>query len=360
LFLTCFSEVAVGQTYTSLWNSYAAHFMDDQVRVIDHDSANRTTSEGQAYAMFFALVANDRARFDGLLKWTEANLAGGDLASHLPAWSWGHRADNTWSVLDDNSAADADVWMAYTLLEAGKAWKEARYTWLGTALATKIASEEVARLPGFGVVLLPAPKGFRKEDSCRLNISYMPLQVFQGLARDLPAGPWDRLAANVPRLVAASSRQEFAMDWVDYRPPRRFTPSESGSYDAIRVYLWAGMLDPQTSRRKPILQLLLGMAKYLRSNAVPPAKVMQDGSIGDAKGPIGFSAALLPYLSATGNKDLADQQLSRLRASLNPSTGLYGDPARYYDQNLALFSLGWSERRLWFGSNGALRLDWVQ
>ena len=39
--------------------------------------------------MFFALVANDRARFDKLLSWTEANLAGGDLTQRLPAWSWG-------------------------------------------------------------------------------------------------------------------------------------------------------------------------------------------------------------------------------------------------------------------------------
>jgi hypothetical protein len=34
--------------------------------------------------MFFALVANDRARFDGLLRWTELNLASDDLTAHLP------------------------------------------------------------------------------------------------------------------------------------------------------------------------------------------------------------------------------------------------------------------------------------
>src|SRR5262245_21081903 len=63
-----------------LWRSYAARFLDDQVRVIDHDAGDRTTSEGQAYAMFFSLVANDRDRFEGLLRWSERNLAGGDLA----------------------------------------------------------------------------------------------------------------------------------------------------------------------------------------------------------------------------------------------------------------------------------------
>src|SRR5437870_8872331 len=77
------------QDWTPLWKSYAAAFMDNQVRVIDHDAGDRTTSEGQAYAMFFALVANDRSRFDGLLHWTEVNLASGDLATHLPSWLGG-------------------------------------------------------------------------------------------------------------------------------------------------------------------------------------------------------------------------------------------------------------------------------
>ncbi len=144
------------QDWTPLWKSYAAAFMDNQVRVIDHDAGDRTTSEGQAYAMFFALVANDRSRFDGLLHWTETNLASGDLATHLPSWLWGRGPNDKWGVLDSNSASDADVWMAYTLLQAGKAWNEPHYTSLGTALAKRIAAEEVVQIPGFGTALLPA------------------------------------------------------------------------------------------------------------------------------------------------------------------------------------------------------------
>src|SRR5580700_2559658 len=133
-----------------LWNSYTERFMDKQVRVIDHDAGDRTTSEGQAYGMFFALVANDRSRFDGLLHWTESNLAGGDLSAQLPAWLWGQGADKSWGVRDRNPAADADLWIAYTLLAAGKAWNEPRYTALGAALAKQIAAQEVAQITGFG------------------------------------------------------------------------------------------------------------------------------------------------------------------------------------------------------------------
>jgi endo-1,4-beta-D-glucanase Y len=56
----------------TLWNAYQSRFIDAQGRVIDHTSGDRTTSEGQAYALFFALADNDRATFDRLTNWTQA------------------------------------------------------------------------------------------------------------------------------------------------------------------------------------------------------------------------------------------------------------------------------------------------
>jgi endoglucanase len=341
-----------------LWDSYAAAFTDNQVRVIDHDAGDRTTSEAQAYAMFFALVANDRSRFDGLLRWTERNLASGDLTTHSPAWLWGRSRDNRWTVLDSNPAADADVWMAYTLVEAGKAWGESKYTRLGIAMAKRIAAEEVVQIPGFGAALLPAPKGFQHDDSYRLNPSYVPLQLLLRLGHELPQGPWLQIAANIPTLVKDSAPNGFAMDWIDFKSGGGFTPSALGSYEAIRVYLWAGMLDPSTPAGESMLKGLSGMARYLRANSIPPAKVKQDGSIEDPKGPVGFSAALLPYLSALGEKELEEAQTSRIRSEFDSKTGLYGKPAKYYDQNLALFALGSLERRFWFDPHGALKTTW--
>jgi endoglucanase len=99
----------------TLWKSYASHFMDGQGRVLDPQAGGRSTSEAQAYSMFFAVVANDRRDFDKLLEWTQNNMAKGDLTAHLPAWNWGRAPDGTWRELDSNSASDADVWMSYAL-----------------------------------------------------------------------------------------------------------------------------------------------------------------------------------------------------------------------------------------------------
>ena len=50
-----------------LWNRYAQTFIAGDGRVIDRSAGDRSTSEGQAYALFFSLVANDRALFQRLL-----------------------------------------------------------------------------------------------------------------------------------------------------------------------------------------------------------------------------------------------------------------------------------------------------
>jgi endoglucanase len=346
-----------------LWKSYAAAFTDSQVRVIDHDEGDRTTSEGQAYAMFFALVAGDRSRFDGLLHWTESNLAGGDLSTHLPAWLWGQKQDKSWGVRDANSAADADLWMTFTLLQAGKAWGEPRYTSLGKALAKRIAAEEVAQIPGFGPMLLPGSKGFQHGNSYRLNASYVPLQLLAELAREFPDGPWKQIEANAPAVLEGSAPHGFVADWVDLRTgkndDKKFVPSPIGSYDAIRVYLWAGMLNPQAQYRSEVLKSLSGMQNYLGAHPVPPEKVGRDGTIESPNGPVGFSAALIPLLSSLGEKEPEHEQNSRLSAELDAKTGLYGKPPRYYDQNLALFALGWKEHRFWFDSQANLRLAWL-
>ena len=63
----CAQESSLAQSPKAwpLWESYKAQFYDRAGRIVDHDDGDRTTSEAQAYGLFFALVANDRA----LLLW---------------------------------------------------------------------------------------------------------------------------------------------------------------------------------------------------------------------------------------------------------------------------------------------------
>jgi endo-1,4-beta-D-glucanase Y len=359
------------QSSWPLWNAYAAHFIDAQGRVIDHTNGDRSTSEGQAYALFFALADNDRATFDRVLAWTEANMANNDLQTHLPSWLWGQSKDGQWKTLDPNSASDADVWMAYTLLEAGRLWKTPRYTSLGRAMMTQIAKTEVANLPGFGLMLMPGPVGWQHGQTWTLNPSYMPVFLFQRLASVDPAGPWRQIALDVPRLLEMSARHGFAMDWVNYIPADGFYPSTSmqtgnkdsevpgGSYDAIRVYLWAGMMDSGGTMRAEVLSAIPAMSVYLGNHDAPPERVSDQGIPLVQDGPVGFSAALLPYLRAFPDLSrVSAKQTVRMSRMRDESNGLYGKDLAYYDQNLALFSTGFLDDRFRFGSGGELHVQW--
>lgn len=152
------------------WEQFKKDYISQEGRVIDPSDARKiTTSEGQSYGMFFALAANDRAAFDNILDWTQNNLAQGSLKERLPAWLWGKKENSKWEVLDSNSASDGDVWMAWSLLEAGRLWKEQRYTDIGSALLKRIAREEVVTVPGLGSMLLPGKVGFAEDNNWRLT-----------------------------------------------------------------------------------------------------------------------------------------------------------------------------------------------
>jgi endoglucanase len=174
-----------------------------------------------------------------------------------------------------------------------------------------------------------------------------------------PGGPWDEIAKQIPAVVRASSPRGFVTDWIDVTDEGKFVPSSHGSYDAIRTYLWAGMLDPATAGREETLNALGGMARIVRDTRVPPATITADGVTRDPKGPVGFSAALLPYLDALGETRLSREQFARVQSARDANTGLLGRPAKYYDQNLALFGIGAREGVFWFDARGRLKTKWM-
>lgn len=344
---------------------------------MDRGSADdRTTSEGQSYGLFFALVANDQPSFDAILEWTQQYLAEDDLVGHLPAWLWGRRADGSWGVLDGNSASDSDLWIAYSLLQAGRIWHERRYTALGTLLARRVVQEETAVVPGLGRTLLPAKVGFHPlPDTWRLNPSYVPLQVLEGLAQALPdQAQWSQVMATSTRLLLESAPRGYAPDWVEYSATAgagsttaskaaASTKSASGfltdqatrgtgSYNAIRVYLWAGMLASAVPARAQLLRVYRPMADYVAAHGYPPEKVDTRDGVATDEGPAGFSAALLPFLDALNRTALADQQAARTQ-SIERHT-----PSGYYSQVLALFGEGWRAGRYRFGADGSVIPAW--
>ncbi|WP_175761991.1 cellulose synthase complex periplasmic endoglucanase BcsZ [Burkholderia ambifaria] len=342
------------------WDAFKRDFVSADGRVIDVGSADsRTVSEGQAYGLFFALVANDRRTFDTILAWTENNLAQGDLSARLPAWLWGRAPDGAWRVLDANAASDADLWIAYTLVEAGRLWRERSYTARGALLAKRVLDDETASVPGLGLTLLPGPTGFKLANGqWRVNPSYSPPQVIRGLAARLPDDRrWAALAASTGRVLLDTAPKGFSPDWALYRASAGFGPDPQtraeSAYNAIRVYLWAGMLDRADPLAAPLLARFAPFADYIAAHGAPPEKVdTTTGVAGPNDGNGGFSAAAVPFLDARGQHALADVQAARVDTLARQSA------PGYYTSVLTLFGLGWRDGRYRFGADGSLDARW--
>ncbi|GAB1387087.1 cellulose synthase complex periplasmic endoglucanase BcsZ [Melaminivora sp.] len=339
------------------WEGFCSRFVSDTGRVSANDKG-QTYSEAQSYAMFFALVANDRERFEALTRWTENNLCAGDLTARLPAWLWGKREDGTWTVIDDNAASDADLWIAYALAEAGRLWKVPRYQALAATLAERIVREETADLPQLGPMLLPGPKGFAlPQERWRINPSYTPLQVLRLLETVTGQPVWRKLAQSAQRAMIESAPRGFSPDWTVYDASQGFVPDTrpdkqgQGGYNAIRVYLWAGMLHPQAWGREALLKALRPMALFVRDKGFPPESI--DIATGQHEGvaPVGFSAALLPFLQASGASDALRVQQLRLQAR-EPRADAY------YEQCMVLFGQGFMEQAYRFAADGRLLPRW--
>ena len=346
------------------WTGFAARHIQPDGRVIDFDTPlQQSTSEGQSYALFFSVVHDDRRNFERVLAWTETNLSGGSLAQRLPAWLWGRKTEGGWGVIDTNPASDAELWIAYALLEAARLWNEPRYRTLGRALLALVVRDEVVTLAGLGRMLLPWSRDVASGPVWRLNASYMPLQLLRRFQQEEPTGPWREIADNTVRMIAEVSPQGFTPDWCAWSTDRKAFVADPdkgtvGSYDAIRVYLWAGMLNPQEPARAALLKSLYGPRRVVERPQAPPEYVDTATGVVRGTGPAGFSGALLPYLKAQNAMPALTAQLARIPTDLGGTMVPPKAPLPYYERMLLLFGQGWLDGRYAFGRHGELQPQW--
>lgn len=318
-------------------------------RVIDYsDPRHITTSEGQSYALFFALVAGDRQTFDDIWQWTKSHLM---AESPLPAWLYGklplsedpQRPSDATGVLDDNNATDSDLWIAYSLLEAARIFKEPAYR--EEALKLMEALKGCTRkVPHLGLILLPGLQGFEDENAYLFNPSYCPYFLLSRLALEDPF--YKELNEGCLRALLRTSVHGVAPDWARLDRRGNYLPSaeERGSYNAVRVYLFAGMLAPDTpvyARLKehfaPVINAYLTQKSFMEPIAVQELTVLHDG-------PLYLGLSMLPWLPASKVSSL-------LRHHLN-QRGMLKDG--YYGNVLTLFALGFDSGRFHFLKDGTL------
>lgn len=376
-----FAGAAQAQTCDAqwpLWQNYATRFVQEDGRVLNSSlNPSESNSEGQSYAMFFALVGNDRARFDKLWTWTKSNMAGNDIGHNLFAWLWGKNKDGEWGVIDANSASDADLWIAYALLEAARIWNVPQYRADAQLVLANVEKTLIVRVPGLGKMLLPGPVGYSYPGGLwRFNPSYQVLAQLRRFNKERPNGGWNEVADSNAKMLAdpQSNPHGFAANWVGYRATSANTgvfvvdpySDDLGSYDAIRTYLWAGMTAKSDPLAASMLKALGGLSRATAAsaNGLPPEKVhVLTGEVEKNNGysPLGFSASAMVFFQARGETALAQLQKQKLDDVLGkamaPSAPDTAQPL-YYDYMLSLFGKGFADQKYRFEQDGTVKLFW--
>jgi endoglucanase len=340
------------------WEDFKTHFITPNGRVIDLGSEqNITTSEGQSYALFFALVGNDKTTFDTLLNWTENNLSEGDLSTRLPAWKWGEDKNKEGAILDSNPASDSDLWIAYSLSQAAKLWGERRYSVLANVLAKRIIREETAYIPDLGVTLLPGPTGFEFDNNrYKLNPSYSPLFIYQQFSELYPHSPWQALHQNSAKVIFESSKQGVTPDWLYFDTSKGVnfdkTVTDIGNYNAIRNYLWAGMMAADAPYKIELIKLFTPFINKVEKLGYVPLNTYALSGKVDGKGKMGFNAALLPLLANDSNSTA----VNLIKQALANNTTF--KQTNYYESVLYLFGTSAFEQRFTIDAKGTLLPSW--
>ena len=236
------------------------------------------------------------------------------------------------------------MWIAYCLLEAGRLWNEPDYTQKGQKMLT-LLKEQVRDIDNLGKVLLPGRVGFDKGDSVKLNPSYYPLFILKRFALEDPY--WNEVFDGSLRVLLRSAPAGISPDWATFSKNGELLPVDDidntiGSYNSIRVYLWAGMMSPRDPAYKTLREHFAPMVALTEKLNMPPEKVnVNTLEVNQAAGD-GFGACLLEYLGESKTADFVRTVLVNTPI----------EKANYYRNVLALYGIGFDQGLFAFDQDG--------
>jgi endoglucanase len=256
-------------------------------------------------------------------------------------------------VLDQNTASDADVHLAFAVLAGAERWNAPELEKLGGELTQAIWSEEVREIGGEWY-LLPG-NWARDETPVPLNLSYYSPGMLRRLGRFDREHPWERLAQTAYRLarfrlpttalppdwlLLQKSTGELTIGSNEETLKGRFGP------DAYRVY-FNFALDYTWDRTPDALEYLKSqrwLVDFLKLNGTLPREVSTE-ALPRLSGPepLALYGCLYPSLVLL-HRDAGQRARKQLDAAYKD--GLWGEKADYYNQNLVWFGLALGDGQL--------------
>jgi endoglucanase len=339
------------------WDIYRQQFIQVDGRVIDYQDSDRSTSEGQAYAMLRAVLIDDPTTFALSLDWAEKNLhrlsdTGTDI-DQLWAWKWGQYKPGKWGPIDKNFATDADIDAITALILASRRWNQPEYLNLARRKLRDLWYFSTIEVPGGKRYLLPGPvEAFSPTPTTiHLNPSYFAPYAFRLFAQVDKDRDWMSLVKSSYEALEQSSKVSAAglpSDWIaldtqtgKFGPiPAQKNLQSVYSFDAYRVW-WRVAWDAAWFKSPEAQKYLTTATKHLEKQWRQQKRLLARIDL-QGKPTVDYEATsqyamLYPAFRVT-SPDLAEQLL---KEKILPQyhQGIWDDQSAYYTQNLAWIGL---------------------
>lgn len=231
-------DYCLGKSY----EYYKRKFISPEGRVMDPARGDITTSEGQSYILQRAVAVNDPKTFNHTYSWTKEHLQRRDK---LFAWLWGQNKKGKYQVIDKNSAADADINIAFALILAYERWRDKKYLKEALPIISSIWRNETRKI-GKHRVLMP---GFiqARVEKIEINPSYFHPYAFKFFKKYDKWHDWNKITDSSYYYVMESSAKTktgLPPNWFFIEHGKIVLEDNERSdfsYDAVRIikkYYW--------------------------------------------------------------------------------------------------------------------------
>jgi len=323
------------------YDSYKKDYMSFDGRIMDPVKDNITTSEGQSYMLLSSCLSNDKETFDLVYDWTKNNLQRGD---DLFSWLWGKTRDGEYRILDDNTASDADVDIAFALILAYEKWGDIVYLDAAKQIMSAIWDCET-KYVGKYLVLMPGVKQTVDENKIEINPSYFSPYAFKTFFKYDKGHNWnDVVDSSYYYLQEVTKKTETGLppNWFlvkDDQIVLEDSPRSDFSYDAIRVFarVYLDFVMTNDHRAVPVLEKSKFFIDEWKKSKTIYVNYQANGQLRDKDEFVGSIAILVPVINLYDEKVAMEIYKEKL-GPLFRDKGYWAGKKDYYSRNL-----------LWFG-----------
>ena len=328
------------------WKFYKSYFIHSYGQVIDPQT-QKTTSEGQSYALLRAVWENDKDTFSGVWSWTRDHF---QYRTEDKLFSWQAAGNTDFKLIDSATASDADEDIALALVFASQKWHNKQYLADAKTIISDIWRQEVVRVNGR--YYLMSGNGGTRPDGYLVNPSYLSPAAYRIFATIDTTHPWNQLANDSYVLLnqLAGRNNQLPPNWILVKKETGAIASPAAyisdnyindyGYDAFRTF-WRVALDAKwydNSDAKAYLKRYRAFFTKQINQTPIPAIITTNGQPAVNYEGLSISAGGLAVLTITDPSAAQGFAAKTIEKTYNFDDGYWKDKDNYYDQNWAWFA----------------------